>query len=311
MLHVQSKPDIGDVCTVWNRVWTSRPKDVEQELYDAANLYSEHQATHWGATLDGQLAAVAIRSRDIGAFHPQKWTIEIAVLPEARNRGIAAKLYKHFLQETGPLGILKLTTLVQEGDDVALRFALTRGFVESKRDFLSCLNLGAFEPSEWPAESSSLRISRFEDLRSPQFEEDVHALFEAVRVDIPRSEPPTPVSLEFYREHVLGFPAFRWDLSVVALDGTEVVGFSTVFDEIAPHIGYQGLTAVKASHRGQGIAIAMKLRLISLAKASGKTEIHTDNDTRNVAMLAINERLGFQRQAATITMVKDIQPGPD
>jgi hypothetical protein len=48
----------------------------------------------------------------------------------------------------------------------------------------------------------------------------------------------------------------------------------------------------------------MKVALIRLATASGKTELHTDNDSGNAPMLAINQQLGFVRRTATISMVK-------
>ena len=36
--------------------------------------------------------------------------------------------------------------------------------------------------------------------------------------------------------------------------------------------------------------------------------VRTDNDTRNAPMLAVNARLGFERQMAVLVMQKDYAP---
>lgn len=51
--------------------------------------------------------------------------------------------------------------------------------------------------------------------------------------------------------------------------------------------------------------MALKLALIEEAKRLGAKSIKTDNDSRNAAMLAINDKLGFVRQPAVLSVVKD------
>lgn len=64
-----------------------------------------------------------------------------------------------------------------------------------------------------------------------------------------------------------------------------------------------GMTAVRGEHRGPNLGLALKLR----AKAGGNARIHSNNAT-NEPILAINERLGFVRQAAQIELVKNPEP---
>lgn len=303
MITIQTDPPLEDVCKIWNEVWTSRPTDVTELRHDAEDLEPHLRPTHWIANLNGMQAGIATRSRDIGSFHPEKWTFELAVLPASTNQGVGTKLYETFLSETIPRGMIQVTSWVLETDERALRFATKRGFEEIKRDFLSCLNLNEFAQPE-PVLADGYRVATFASISDSNLLEDLHRLFEEVRVDVPRPDPPTPLSFEFYRDHVIGDPAFRPDLSVAAFSDSKIVGFSTAYDATEPHIAYQGLTGVHRAHRGKGVAQALKHALIGHAKSVGKTELHTDNDTRNAPMLAINESFGFRRSAATITMAK-------
>lgn len=60
-----------------------------------------------------------------------------------------------------------------------------------------------------------------------------------------------------------------------------------------------GMTGVRRSHRGRGMARALKvaaMRMRALHRAGGGL-IRTFNDAPNRAMLQMNEGLGFQRTA--------------
>jgi RimJ/RimL family protein N-acetyltransferase len=69
---------------------------------------------------------------------------------------------------------------------------------------------------------------------------------------------------------------------------------------------FQALTAVDREYRCKGIAKAVKAFAIRRALDAGFTTIYTDNDSRNLAMISINERLGFQRLPGMITLRKEL-----
>ncbi|WP_230272887.1 hypothetical protein [Deinococcus sp. 6YEL10] len=54
--------------------------------------------------------------------------------------------------------------------------------------------------------------------------------------------------------------------------------------------------------RGHGLGLALKLAAARAALARGFTHSHTGNHTGNAPMLAINDRLGFTREAAMVTL---------
>jgi RimJ/RimL family protein N-acetyltransferase len=47
------------------------------------------------------------------------------------------------------------------------------------------------------------------------------------------------------------------------------------------------------SHRGRGVARAVKMETLAQAIELGVGSVRTDNDQRNAAMLHINEQLGY------------------
>jgi GNAT superfamily N-acetyltransferase len=68
----------------------------------------------------------------------------------------------------------------------------------------------------------------------------------------------------------------------------------------------QNLTGVHSDYRGRGIALALKSQAAIWAIESGYTSIRTHNAQSNASALAINNRLGFKRDDATIVCRKDL-----
>jgi GNAT superfamily N-acetyltransferase len=123
--------------------------------------------------------------------------------------------------------------------------------------------------------------------------------------DVPSSAPPTPVPLEHFQRFLIQSPDLLPEAFFIAKDGDLYVGESFVFRVPAEpgHLS-QGLTGVRREYRGKGIAMALKLHVIKYAKEHGYTLIKTWNDTENLSILALNEKLGFVRQPAWIEYEK-------
>ena len=118
--------------------------------------------------------------------------------------------------------------------------------------------------------------------------------------DIPVGpEAPTPRSYAAWRAETLDAPGALPDLSLVALDGDEVIGWSGLValggeEGVAENL----LTGVRRAARGRGVATALKLEQARRAKLAGLRRIETVNDEENAPMRAVNARLGFQAEPA-------------
>ena len=106
---------------------------------------------------------------------------------------------------------------------------------------------------------------------------------------------------EEWKKTLLSGPNFRAEsfFLAVAPDDT-YAGISMLFHKQATKDLTTGLTGVRRDWRRHGVALALKLMAIDYAKSKGAPQVYTENATTNVGMLAINERLGFQRQPAEI-----------
>jgi GNAT superfamily N-acetyltransferase len=134
------------------------------------------------------------------------------------------------------------------------------------------------------------------------------ALFEAhkdSRADMPRSHEMTPVPYELFRTWHSS-PDHRADRTWIALDGDRVVGFSFLKYPPAGGRVWTGFTGTVGSHRGRGIARAVKMETLAQAIELGVESVRTDNDQRNAAMLHINEDLGYASRPAVADYEKDL-----
>lgn len=299
------RDDLGTYCLIWNTVWPEMKISLAEMERDFEHMPAECRATIWLASVEGRAVGFAECHRDFGSYHPQKWTTSVAVLDGERGKGVGRKLYEQALTFVQPQDPVSIATIIVESDRESVAFAVRRGFAEIKRDFESRLNLLTVSPAlleEMDSPEADIRPAVVLD--SPEFRRELHAVFEIVRVDTPRTEPPTPMPFENFNNLVIEDPDFLLEGSQIALVDGKIAGFTGIFGGEEEGELFQWLTAVKREYRGQGLAKAMKARAARWAIANGYRSIHTDNDTRNAPMLAINKQMGFERRVGTVTMLK-------
>jgi RimJ/RimL family protein N-acetyltransferase len=135
----------------------------------------------------------------------------------------------------------------------------------------------------------------------PELERAAHAIHCETRADIP-GEPFQPPTFEDWIEpiHDGERPAASIHL---ALDDDVVIGICTTSiaagDTERAHTGFSG---VARTHRGRGIAPALKAQQIAWCRAAGFIELETVNHADNAPMRAINERMGFVDQPAQLML---------
>ena len=96
-----------------------------------------------------------------------------------------------------------------------------------------------------------------------------------------------------YQRLRIDTPSFDPAGVTIALDGKEWVGLSGLSHRHNVAYGFAEMTGTVRSHRRRGIAIAMKLRGIALARSLELLTIRTVHHPENAAMIALNRRLGF------------------
>jgi mycothiol synthase len=304
--------DLPQLVAVQNAAVPMRAYTQNELENDFIKLEEKLRPVYVVALEDGKIVGAANFHRFAGAYHPHKFGAEVFVHPQAQQRGVGTALYAALLEKLAPLEPISLSAYVRESEPHAVAFAEKRGFVEIKRDFESLCNLQDFSSQPYLGllsnlEQAGVRLVSWADVDSLERRQEFYEVFEIVRQDVPRAEPPTRLSFEFFNENVISDPELLWEACFYALEQDKIVGFTGAYK--GAHEGWvdQWLTAVTRQVRGRNIATALKVRQLMAAQKLGFGTVRTDNDTRNAAMLAVNQKLGFVRQPAALVMKKSFE----
>jgi RimJ/RimL family protein N-acetyltransferase len=134
---------------------------------------------------------------------------------------------------------------------------------------------------------------------------DLYEAWSDSRTDMPRSHEMTLIPYEVFRiwHHA---PDHRADRTWIAVDRDRVVALSFLKYPPAGGRVWTGFTGTVRSHRGRGIARAVKMETLAQAIELGAHSVRTDNDQRNAAMLHINEQLGYDPRPAFADYEKEL-----
>ena len=260
------------------------------------------------AEVSGAVVGWADAQHDAGSYDPKKLHMELYVHPEHRRLGVGTPLFDGVLALAVGLQVDSLRVQVRENDRDSVAFATKRGFVTTKKDFVSDLDVAAFD---WSEPCADVEIVALTESDSPDFRRAWHEAFSEIRLDTPRSAPASPISFDFFDEHVAGDAELIREATLFALDKGQIVGFTGAFRSAEDGVADQWLTGVQRSHRVQGVALALKVACVRALQVLGFQRLQTDNDTTNAPMLAVNEKLGFVRRPAVLSMLLELSKQPD
>ncbi len=305
--------DTKVIVPIWNLLNPDWPTSVEEVLDDYRKHDSKYLRQNYVAEIDGRVIGVGEYDQSVSSYHPQKFLLTLYVHPDFHGQGIGKALYEKVLENLQPHDPISLRVQVRESSSRALRFFAERGFIETKRDWVSVLDVASCDltPYEEPLSSLTSQGITFTNLAElqktdPETIRKFYELFSEVRLDVPRAEPVTTIAYDFFVDNVINTPDFDGNLFLVALDGDNYIGFTGMFPFGDTKALDQWLTGVKREYRRRSLALALKVRAIQFAKDNNYTSIRTDNDSTNTGMLAINDKLGFKRGAANLSLLKNL-----
>jgi mycothiol synthase len=240
-------------------------------------------------------------------------TLIIGVDEPYRRRGLGTRLLRWL---TDKLDVPRLVqSLVSEQSAAGVAFARHHGFEERFRLFPSVLDLTRFDPSAFAAqrraaEEAGLLFTTFATVDDAGMRHRIHKLQNALMADVPTPEPLQPVSFRQWEASWLEAPWFRPELLALALAGERPVALSCI--TVNPDgSAYNFFSGVATDYRGHGLGLAIKVEALQLARTAGFHKVSTHNDTTNAPILAVNERLGYQRQPGDIGFMRTLDPTQD
>jgi GNAT superfamily N-acetyltransferase len=252
-----------------------------------ASLPPRARRGSWVALDRNELVGFATATLDWFHGEVAKGRIWVGIHPEHRRHGRGTELWETAVAHLS--GATKLTVEVDD-DAAGLRFVEQRGFTEYDSEVISRL-----DPSDARLETKQhegFRVLPFGELRGRERE-----LFDfsGAAAGIPPGDPESRVTLEEWRDFILGNPLLDDEGSVVVVDADDrVVSLSWLLVDHARRRAENEWTATLPQLRGRGLARLAKVATIRWALEHGITEIVTGNDPDNLPIRELNRRLGYR-----------------
>lgn len=227
-----------------------------------------------------------------------RYRIDIQVVPEHRRRGVATDLYQRLLDFA--LGREARALQIEVGENCLppLESWLARhGYEEIERMRPSELTLDDFDFESWaPADERITRQGlRLTTLAAEDTEANRRKLWDLSEIvvrDVPHPEERT-AEFPFERfDSLLNRPEARPGCLVICKHREKYIGYTLLVPQHST-LALTGMTGVLPEYRNRGIALALKLRCVKLAKDEGYRTMRTFNHVNNPAMLKVNDRMGY------------------
>jgi GNAT superfamily N-acetyltransferase len=292
--------------------------DTVVALHDAVYPTYRAQPDVWNAAaqfdeLRGQphrlIARDTATQRVIGygalrSVRAQQARLDLMVHPAWQRQGVGQGLLDHLIDQARIRGNVGVHVRARLDYPHALSFLIHRGFTETHRMYglrlaVQKADLTPFWPyvQQLAARGVVITTLTAERHQNPAYLRELHELQNAVAPDWPDPErvPFTPVGFDDFARRLEHETQAHPDAFFIAKAGSN-------------YIGYCGLsalgTAVHPAYRRQGVATALKVTAIADARRRGQATVFTC--TANPAMVAINEKLGYQHEMVEVRLGKSI-----
>jgi mycothiol synthase len=282
--RAESDADFTGWVSVWNAVTPREPTALEDIR---RRLERQPERVYLVADENGAIAGLGFAGP---SQSPDRTALAVRVLPEHRGQGLGSKLLDRLLEHAKALAPERGSGMVFEDDIESRRWAKNRGFEEYDRQVELSRELGPGEAE--PALPPGIELVELGQDRLA----DAYAVWVEGFPDMPVTPKiPAPGYEEWLEEEVSG------PVTLVALENGRVVGAAALMER-ADGLAEHGLTAVLRSHRGRGIATALKQGLVHWASQAGYRELTTWTQDGNAAMQAVNVKLGYRPRPAVINV---------
>ena len=314
-----SREDYARFCAIYRAAELSGVADVDQRISrDARRRDLGRAVDYWLAERQGQVIGVGTAFAMLRYDNPALRFAEIGVLPDHERQGVATALWATMASDLEAAEVSEVMSVAWDHKEGALPFAHGQGFEDLEGEVelalridLTDLNLDPLQPHVDRVTDAGLRLAPLSELQG-EFDdwlERVYTLWTTCDAQIPTTLTHNQPTIEAFRTTELEGPNALDGGWFIALEGDDWVGVSELrINASAPWPIFPGLTGVLPSHQGKGVATALKVLGLRWSQSAGHHRHETRNLEGNVAMLAINERLGFQRCGTWRTLRRRLSP---
>ena len=302
--------DYEAIAQVQSVVWHESPVTANEIQRRDENTDAKYRSDRFVIDHENHVVAVGEYTQHPNAYHPQKFVLGIAVLPEHQGRGYGKALYAHLFAALRPFKPQMLTTRTLSNRERSTRFLKDRDFVLVQREQLSKTDPQQFDPQTFPSDVVGIAIHSLTDLLAVEGDvayAKIEELTWRLKQDVPHTEELTRPPLANWIKRFES-PRLLRDGNLIAVDTTTgaYVGLTVLWSSCVNTDLNTGLTGVLSAYRNRGIATALKVRALQFAKERGTSVVWTSNDVGNTTMLGINTRLGFVKYAEELNWTKSL-----
>lgn len=278
-----------------------------REEDDTRPDHCKHQK--WVAEVDGTVVGVCLYDQRANTYHPQKFWLDGGVLPEHRKQGVGTALLDRTFKDLEPFEPKEAITASGENTPDVIEFLVKRGFETFNHVWESHLDLDAYNPAPYEGLLEKLNgegiiFKTYSELvDSENHLEKLYNLWSITKQDEPTVfGVVTKIEFKHFIETRLAGNNFDPDGYFVALDGNDYVAFSNFWGSQPGEYISIGFTGTHPDYRGRGLATALKIIGNEYAISKGFKQVRTSNNSVNAPMLAVNVKMGFDRQPAIVVL---------
>lgn len=311
-IRARTPEDDAQIVDIGNRIYPEFPPEtVEEFRHWMKTRPSTARQEQWVAEENDTIVGHAILSERWAFERQNLYRALIAVDPERRRQGIGSQLYDILHHRAEAVGAERLCAEISEEHREAQEFAMRRGFTftghaeQMSRLDVRAASLDGYEGIEERLLREGIHVVTLAAVGTDDesFLRAVHAVDLEASRDVPSSEVFIGIPYDLWLKHLSG-PGRSPESFWIAMDGDRPVGVATL-ERRGMTSAFNGFTGVARTHRGRGVARALKLKTIEWSRCNGVDFIYTGNHVDNKRMLDINIRLGYKPLPRFLEVVKE------
>jgi len=241
--------------------------------------------------------------------------IDLFVKPEQRSKGVGKRLYEDLEQSLKDTQAKKLHVTIMDTCLESRKFAEQQGFNERWHFIPMRLNLKTFDTSPYDdiiakLKGDGFQFTSMEELgNTEEAQRHLYTLNDQTNLDVPgRNGERTWSSFDDFQKRVCQTDWYKPGGQIVAIDTAtgDWVAMSAI-SRFQNH-AYNLHTGVDRRYRGRKLAQAVKVMALRYARDVLKVNIvHTDHNTMNQSIFAIDRKFGYVEMPGTFVMKKVLE----